>query len=200
MNTKNVKKTIALILLGVLIVGGIVMGLLAAVQRYDGGAAASDGYFNIANPATVEGKIAINEILCYVLPIVTYFIAAFYAFIGYREAHGDSIRIIMFTLALAVALISATGLKSLCTYTLPSAAVVIAYISGRLGKLKKNIPLIIFVSLDLIIYCAMEYFYLPQTNVFMTFTFAFGPLLQWATIVLAYLIRFDEHTLAGKAE
>ena len=142
------------------------------------------------------------------LPIHSFVVAAvYYGFIfyygiyGYKKPHGNMIRYLLLILAIYIAysitiMVARWNITGIVFTASNLAAVFIGYMAGRLNKFKKNIFLIILISMLLLVKCfwpldtslnAYSLFVLDRTL----------PLFMWATVLFMYLFRYNEHKQAG---
>ena len=142
------------------------------------------------------------------LPIYSFGVAAvYYGFIfyygiyGYKKPHGNLVRYLLLILAVYMAysitiMVERWNITGIVFSASNIAAVFIGYMAGRLNKYKKNILLIILVSILLLIKC----FWPLDTSLNMYSLFILDrtmPLFMWATVLFIYFFRYNEHKLAG---
>ena len=136
------------------------------------------------------------------LSLVVALITIWYALIGYKKPHGNSLRFAYFIFSLAIglrAIADSTGSEQFGKgVLLLIAALILAYISGRLNKIEKNKKLLLLVGIlffaDAIISIigarkpTLTLFRITNILSSMAFLFAFG---------LAYIARYEAHKEAG---
>ncbi|GEM_PF-3622534 len=143
----------------------------------------------------------LSYIIAYVVPILIYLLLAVYVLVEYRKPHGNLLRVTMLAYALMLAIWSAAqGESAGCVYILPCTSVIIAYLSGRLNKIKKNVWWAAVAALFLIGYGIMQITMAEVEFNVLKCAHALGALLQWVTLMLAYFSRFEEHKQAGAGE
>jgi len=140
--------------------------------------------------------------IVYTVPIIVYVLMLVYVLVEYRKPHGNLLRITMLVYAFMLAIWSAAqGSNAGCVYVLPCTAVIAAYVSGRLNKIKKNVVWIAIAAVCLIGYGILQTGMLElESYGILQFSYCFGVLLQWITLALAYFSRYEEHVLAGQEE
>ena len=140
-----------------------------------------------------------------ILSLIVALITIWYALIGYKQPHGNSLRFAYFVFSLTI------GLRAIADSTgseqygkgvlLLIAALILAYISGRLNKIEKNKKLMVLVGIlflaDAIISIvgarkpSLTLFRIIGIIAPMGFLFAFG---------LTYIARYEQHKEAGLEE
>lgn len=141
----------------------------------------------------------------------------YYAIAGYKRPHGNLLRVIFFLISITclngvidsakcVPLFEGNALNlELFIIGLDGiSALMIAYIGGRLDKIKKNIiPLILitaaklaksvlFISLFIPLYSAWGW----GTNL-ADYVWCFSTFVLWLDVAFAYILRYKEHKEAG---
>ena len=147
----------------------------------------------------------LNALIHACLALIVSLIIIWYALIGYKQPHGNSLRFAYFIFSLA------TGLRAIANSTVSEqyvkgvlllvAALILAYISGRLNRIEKNKNLLILVGILFladIIMCFIgarsttpTLFRVIDDLTPMAFLFAFG---------LTYIARYEQHKEAGLEE
>lgn len=136
----------------------------------------------------------------YVLIGIYYACIFFYAIVGYKRPHGNTIRYLLLILAFYVAASTIVtnerwGISWIIMAAGNFAAVLIGYMAGRLQKVKKNIIVVVLTTALL----AVKSFWpvAGQNNDFVFVLDRTLPLLMWATVVLIYFFRYSAHKNAG---
>ena len=124
-----------------------------------------------------------------------------YAFWGYKKPHGNMLKYTFWVYAIYTALQGTVEIASRSGYVLGDllvlAGLTIAYISGRLNKIEKNIFILIIVGLFLVARTITNCVIFPAV---FGFTDLFGrltPIITFAALGFAYVARFEEHKAAG---
>ena len=139
------------------------------------------------------------------LNFIVFLITLWYALIGYKQPHGNSLRVAYFIFSLSIgirAIAESTGSEQYGKgVLLLVAALILAYISGRLNKIEKNKILLILVGIlflaDAIISLvgarkgSLTLFRIIGSLASMGYLFAFG---------LAYIARYEAHKEAGLSD
>jgi len=144
-------------------------------------------YSVISNAEVYDANQSISNILIILVPVLVYLVVAFYSFKGYSVAHSNVLRNIMFFFGLSIAVLSCATNDATCNYILPVAAVIVTYISGRLGRLKKNVPLML-----LVLFLLLGHLFTCKD-----FSSSLNLVIQWFVITNSYLSRYSDHKLAG---
>lgn len=146
------------------------------------------------------GRIIVGIRNC--LGLVMIFVTIWYVLFGYKQPHGNSLRFAYFAFALYIGLHSIIdaieGRESASCILMLIAALIIAYISGRLNKIEKNKKLLILVGLiflaDAIIHIIIG------ASLPFKLTRLFGHVTTLAYLVafgFAYTARYEQHKEAG---
>lgn len=124
-----------------------------------------------------------------------------YVFFGYKKPHGNMMRLVFFAYAISLALQGTVEIAGGSYYVagdlLIFAALLIAYVAGRLNKIEKNIFILILVGLLLL---ARETILFVTVPVLFGFLSIFGRITRiiiFATLSFAYIARYEEHKAAG---
>ncbi len=171
------------------------------------------------NPSAVEGEEPpaengepINDInmshgagdafsfaIVYIVPILIYILLLIYVLMEYKRPHGNLLRVTLLIYAFMLAVwAAAQGENAGCIYVLPCTTVIVAYLSGRLNKIKKNIVWFSIAAAFLIGYGILQTVMVGvETYGIMQISYCFGAFLQWITLALAYFSRYKEHKEAG---
>ena len=137
---------------------------------------------------------------------VYYCLVFFYGIYGYRIPHGNLVRYLMLILA-AYSVFNVT-VSIYRWYKLPwivlvagnLAAVFIAYMAGRLHKVKKNIIVAVIVTALLLVNSFWPV-KIPGVDVNAFFFLDRSlPIFMWLTTMSIYFFRYKEHTEAGLSE
>jgi len=137
---------------------------------------------------------------------VYYGFVLYYGVRGYKKPHGNMVRYLMLILAVYIAAATITPIYSFSAswpIVLSSmyAVLFMAYMAGRLNKVKKNRYVAILVTVLLLVRCfwPME---LPDAYGMVNLSYVLdrlSPLFMWLTTVLIYFFRYHEHREAGLA-
>ena len=131
-------------------------------------------------------------------------LAGYYVLKGYDKPHGNLLRIVMLCFAFLV------GIRAIALFFLPEitnamtifAAIIIAYMSGRLHKFK-TMKYISVIVLLLLISVGITGIVLENDTIqsltinFDVFNSAFTPAFIWLALSGAYFVRYAEHKEAG---
>ncbi|MBQ9517329.1 MAG: hypothetical protein IJR60_04565 [Eubacterium sp.] len=139
----------------------------------------------------------------FILVVLYYIFVFLYGVNGYKKPHGNMVRYLMLILAFYIASSVIVlferwdNIPSIIFAASNFAAVLIAYMAGRLNKFKKNIVVAVIVTILLLIKS-----FWPMGDVHLNFYPLFVldrtmPLFMWATVMLIYFIRYKEHKEAG---
>lgn len=153
--------------------------------------------------------------LPYIVQISVYILTVFYAVIGYAIPHGNILKYIYMAYAFAAGLIAATrGSDDLAKVLMVLAALLAAYMSGRLDRIGQNRKIIALVMLLLIAravltdmgvnvsfgpgaaVCPEEVSPVPEGGL-LPYLVPFGELVQWITLAVSYLTRYKNHKEAA---
>lgn len=138
----------------------------------------------------------------FILVAVYYGFVFYYGILGYKKLHGNMIRYLLLILAVYVALsIVVLVYRWEITWIILAAsnlaAVFIAYMAGRLNKVKKNIVVTVIVSLLLLVKSFWPLSVPGLTSDALFILDRTMPLFMWITVVLIYFFRYKEHKRAG---
>ena len=143
------------------------------------------------------------------LNIVFCLIVILYAVVGYKKPHGNMLKTLFFIFAvylLAIASIDFMGRSSeyIQNGLVAMAALIVAYISGRLNKLEKNRILLVIAGALLFIKVIMGFWAVPPHAENAGFAVMVMPVIRQAALLIdlaalgfAYTARFEEHKAAG---
>lgn len=142
------------------------------------------------------------SIRSFILAAVYYCFIFVYGFYAYKTPHGNMVRYLLLTLALYIAfsIVVMDSRWSIPWFVIAAsnfAAVLIAYMAGRLNKVKKNIIVAAIVSVLLLVksFWPVE---TPGINADAMFILdRTMPIFMWLTVVMIYFFRFKEHKQAG---
>jgi len=145
-----------------------------------------------------------SEIAVPVLGTAMYLLICFYAIWGYRKPHGNLLRYLMlvFDATLLIALYFCLSYYNEITIAVNAFTIaLVAYMAGRLNKVKQNIIIVIFV---LLLFCyssnAMLIYTKEQMGSSITIVdkiSMYAPVLMWLSLSLAYFTRYLQHKEAG---
>ena len=146
------------------------------------------------------GRIAAGtrSCLCFVMAIVT----IWYATVGYKQPHGNALRFTYFAFSLGLALhaaVDSTKSEHFAAFILMLfAALIIAYISGRLNKVEKNKKLLILVGLILLADAVIHFVMMDTSTVeFIRVVGYLTPMAYLFALGFAYTARYEQHKEAG---
>ena len=184
---------VGIVILAVLSVAALVCSIIGSIQYF--------GYFDVT-PGFVAWVIMFAAII-------------YYAFAGYKRPHGNLLRAIYILMSLTClngVIDSAkymnlfegnelnmqlliVGLDGICV-------LLIAYMSGRLDKIRKNtIPMILITAAQIV----KSVIFIPLYDPFSEYGAAglvhivwnFSTCILWLDIAFAYILRYREHKEAG---
>ena len=147
------------------------------------------------------------EMVTYVLLSVA---ALYYVSVGYKKPHGNLLRYTFLLLSVACinglidtavdltltpdfhvnAQLVILGLDGL-------SAVLIAYVAGRLDKVKKNCPALLLITAMQIAIAVLFVSIYENWGNFVFLIWDFSTCFLWIDLMVAYLIRYREHKEAG---
>lgn len=149
------------------------------------------------------GKIIPTVVINLIIIVLT----LYYAFFGYKKPHGDLLKVLYFCFAAYLAIHayfdnSIVGpiyeYKEIAFICMTFAALIIAYVSGRLNKIEKNKKLLILAGLLMLADTVLHIITLNSKNIIITHCISyFNPLIIHAVIGFVYVIRYEEHIEAG---
>ena len=181
---KNLKKRTKVGLLIVMILTGI--GIVNSV-------------FSAIVPAN---RTEPNVMVHWISDLVLYLLIAIYSFFGYKKPHGNTLRRIFFIFAvyiLANSIIPSPGIEGAKAIVLRSleglAALLTAYIGGRLSKIEKNQYTMVLVDLLLLASSILILSAFPSNLIRILGVLAM-PII-WTALCHAYIARYEEHKAAG---
>ena len=138
----------------------------------------------------------------------------YYVFNAYKKPHGDLLRYLFVLISFNCLTIILDEIESMYHYNLSLnymrwfvgligiAAILSAYISGRLDKINRNVLPIVIITLALFaknfFYFTFPDFYAPYGLIEIIWYFA--TFILWLDIVFAYVLRYREHKEAGLEE
>lgn len=135
-----------------------------------------------------------------VLGIFLSIIIIWYSFIGYKKPHGNTLRWAFLAFALYLGFHASVDLYLMKEFisgeVMLLAAIIIAYISGRLNKIEKNKKLLILVGL-LVLADAVMYFINNHPTDLLECFGSVCSMVFLAALGLSYAARYDEHKEAG---
>jgi len=133
--------------------------------------------------------------------LISLVFTALYGFWFYKKPHGNMLKYAMLIVALATILSSSYGLITGKSYHIVKilASAVLCYCAGRLNRIDQNkylLPIICLVFLGTSVYKMIGD--ISNQNIELTATIRhFSYTINYATIMIAYFVRYDEHKLAG---
>ena len=147
---------------------------------------------------------SIAAMLFELVPYTFLFIAiAYYAAAGYKKPHGDLLRAVFLVFSFScfgtiVSQVAYEGSVGTVSYVIfmGIAALLTAYIGGRLDKIKKNYALLIIITLALLIKSILD-FQTSPTGRISILLWASSTFVLWLDIAFAYILRYKEHKEAG---
>jgi len=167
-------------------------------QMQPAGQMPGEGQMQPAGQMPGEGFNVLPFVINHVLPLIMYIMVVIYGFISYKKPHGNVLRYAMFTFSVYLALMIATAGSNgyACGYLLPLAAVMAAYMSGRLNKIEKNKWLMIIETVLLAAFVVTESMH-TGTNILPVIVSSGSHLIIWLLLIIAYIVRYQEHKEAG---
>ena len=154
--------------------------------------------FNIVQ-AFNDGRI-ISTVMAIIDVAICVFIML-YAFFGYRKPHGNMLKFVFFAYAISLALQGTVAIAGKIHYTVGDlyvlAALLIAYVAGRLNKIEKNKFILIFVGLLILASVIIINVPVLPTIKFLYFFASITPIITFAALGFAYVARYEEHKAAG---
>ncbi len=134
----------------------------------------------------------------------------YYAVSGYKKSHGDVLRYIFMLTSLYyignvfcitvndISMISEvnTALTPVVVSLLSASAVIIAYVGGRLDKIKKNYA-IMAVATAVQLAVSVVFIFSYGVNPWIDALVDFSNFILWLDIVFVYVLRYKRHKEAG---
>lgn len=115
---------------------------------------------------------------------------------GYLKAHGNTLRIIYFLFSLYLAFHASVDLAFknylLSGYTMLLSALIVAYIAGRLDKLKKNKTLLAISGMLMLADVIVHTFISNSFSIYRLFSLSI-PFMLFTAINLSYILRYKAH-------
>ena len=182
---KNLKKgtKIGLIISAVLLLAVLVNNLFGVVQAFNTG-------------KTSSGIMAVTDIVFCALIIL-------YTFFGYQKPHGNMLKILFFAFAMYLALQGTLNIAGNSRFIVGDlcilAALLIAYVAGRLHKIEKNKFILIFVGL-LILAKTIMVLLSPFSFDILRIIGRMSSVFTFAALSFTYVARYEEHKAAGLAD
>ena len=135
-----------------------------------------------------------------------YILVAFYALIGYKKPHGNILKYTMFAFVLLCMYeflmpgrpITA-NIEYIANACIGLAAVMIAYMSGRLDRVDQNKLIMIIVGVMFVASIILMGL-IHESFSWDSFVRSLSLPICWAALCLAYTARFEEHKAAGLEE
>ena len=139
--------------------------------------------------------------------IATVIMILYYMLFGYKKPHGNSLRnifVISAILIIARLILPHTHIENdVLRYVAKSgfglAAILIAFVGGRLNKIKQNKILMIIIGVSLLIPSVIVAASFPEF-IFMRGISSMAQPIGWLALCIAYVARFEEHKAAGLAD
>ena len=139
--------------------------------------------------------------------LITVALISFYAFAGYKKPHGNSLRnvfLIFAALIIARLILPHSHIENdILRYVAKSgfglSAILIAFVGGRLHKIKQNRVLMIIIGALLLISSVIVVTSFPGFILMRCISNLAQPII-WTALCLAYLVRFEQHKAAGLEE
>ena len=169
-----------------------------------------DVYGNIQYYSGITSTLAIAA------SVVAYVFVFYYIIYGYKKPHGNLMKYIFLLYAFRIAInivdVFTTESSDIISNPLVTnievgvirfvSAVLIVYVSTRLGNLKKNVPVMLVITFSLLLLSSIYYsnYSTIMINEFLTIIWDYGVFIQWMDIVFAYLFRFNKHKEAGLSD
>jgi len=124
-----------------------------------------------------------------------------YMFYEYKVPHGNMLRYVMLAFALNLGLFGMMYYKAEGNHFISTLYIVlslaVAFMSGRLGKLKKNKILSIVILALLAVGFALKFINMEEgLSIFRGISSA-SEIAEWLAIATVYLVRFDAHKESG---
>lgn len=154
-------------------------------------------------------KIGSYYIVPATLNILIYIVMAFYALVAYSKPHSNFLKYVLMLYALSVLFFALQSVNNSFVFSLLMGinALLVAYMSGRLVKLRKNkivigIVIVIFV-IDIVITETTPAFIDTINSLdtaFDKFIYAalpFSKLIQFVPLAYSYVVRYHQHINAG---
>ena len=174
------KKTIVLILLGLLTLFGLAIEIIAFI-RY-------------------RSTYSSGSYLSLVVYTLTSVLLLYYAAVGYRKPHGNLMKylFLMFALCCLGGVVSITAeqtvIDTIYNYIRGIVVLLVAFVAGRLNRFKQNVWLMsligVLMLISSVVVCA------DYTDA-LGFLFSFTYFFLWIDLMVAYILRYKEHKEAG---
>ena len=143
------------------------------------------------------------------ITLLLYLAVMLYGFFGFNTAHGNLLRYacLLFGILTALSAVLAGGSQTVMLLQ-TAGAVLAAYMSGRLAKLRKNrfiIPLVflLFLAAAFLSGGQAQPVTLPGISplgaALLLPLLPYNTVILWTAISISYLVRFRQHIAAGKA-
>ena len=148
-----------------------------------------------------------QSVFVFVLVALFYVFALYYGLKGYQTPHGNTVQILMLTLAVYVALSVIVpdkrwgGLPWIILLANSLAAVFMGFMAGRLNKVGENRITAVLVTVFLLIRCLwfLEDFNMTGADVTRFVLDRSLALFMWIVLVLIYLFRYEKHRETGRS-
>lgn len=148
--------------------------------------------------------IKISQIIANLATVV---MILFYMFFGFKKPHGNSLRNIFVISAILIIArlilphnhIENAVLRYVAKSGFGLSAILIAFVGGRLHKIKQNKIMMIIIGILLLISSVIVATSFPNF-IFMRFISSMAQPVGWLALCIAYLARFEQHKSAGIAD
>lgn len=149
----------------------------------------------------------VPALLFELVPYAFLFIAiSYYALVGYKKPHGDLLRLVflVFSISCLCTLVSQvidveTQGDAAFVILIGLAALLTAYMGGRLDKIRKNYAMLVIVGLTLLVKAVLNYIAYSGAD-FLFLAWGLSTFVLWLDIVFVYVLRYREHKEAGLAD
>lgn len=133
------------------------------------------------------------------ISLVLYLLTAFYAFIGHKKPHGNLLKYLFIAFSVSLILNVCTDIPDLIVMPCVCfAALIIAYVAGRLHKIEQNRILLVIAGVLL-----LPKQFLPLFSgqfLINAFFYQLTPLIILLALGFAYTARYEAHKAAGLAD
>ena len=122
--------------------------------------------------------------------------ALFYVLDGYKKPHGNALRTTYFLFAGFLGSVAISAYNGVNSFFSMFAAIIVAYIAGRLHKIEKNRILLMIAGAALLAGQIFETVHANSTAP-LTVIRIFMPLFLFTALAFAYTARYEQHKAAG---
>lgn len=127
-----------------------------------------------------------------------------YASFGYKKPHGNMLKGVLFAYSVFLALNGTLNIAADQSYLKGDlaifAALLAAYVSGRLNKIEKNKIILTIIGLLLFARVGVIMVTVPNPAGVSSFLGRLAPVIIHAALSLGYVARYEEHKAAGLAD